>query len=64
MAGPIIIVVVLVVVIPVGVLVSNTVLAGALGYLLGRDRDLDNVDDDGEPNEYLAMADADPWSED
>ena len=38
-------------------------LAGGLGTLLGRDRDLDNVTVDGEPNEYLVLSDANPWAE-
>ena len=36
-------------------------LAAVLGGLVGRDRDLDNVDDDGNPNEYRALADANPY---
>lgn len=63
MAGAIVIVVVLVVVFPVGMLMSMALLAGGLGSLVGRDRDLDNVTDDGEPNEYLALSDANPWAE-
>lgn len=59
--GAIIFVVVLVVVMPVGILMSMVGLAAALGGLVGRDRDLDNVDDDGNPNEYLALADANPY---
>ena len=64
MAGAIVIVVILVVVFPVVMLMSMALLAGGLGALIGRDRDLDNVDDDGEPNEYLELANADPWAED
>lgn len=64
MAGAIVIVVILVVVFPVVMLMSMALLAGGLGALIGRDRDLDNVDDDGEPNEYLQLANADPWSGD
>ena len=56
-------VVVLVIVIPVGFLMSMGALAGAVGWLVGRDRDLDNVTDDGEPNEYLQLADANPYDE-
>lgn len=59
--GSIIIVVALVIVMPVGVLMSMVGLAGALGGLVGRDRDLDNVTEDGEPNEYLALSDSDPY---
>ncbi len=55
-AGAIIMIVVLVVVMPVGVLISTTALAGVLGSLVGRSSDLDNLTDDGEPNEYLALA--------
>ncbi len=56
--GAIIILVALIVIMPVGVLMSMAGMAGVLGGLLGRDRDLDNVTDDGEPNEYLALANA------
>ena len=62
-AGAIVIIVVLVVAIPVGFLMSMGALAGAIGWLVGRDRDLDNVTDDGEPNEYLVLSDANPWAE-
>ncbi len=55
-AGAIIMIVVLVVVMPVGVLISATALAGVLGSLVGRSSDLANTADDGEPNEYLALA--------
>ncbi len=61
MIGAIVIVIVLVVVIPVGVVVSGATGAGLLGWLIGRDRDLANIDDDGQPNEYLRLADSDPW---
>ncbi|NCG24674.1 MAG: hypothetical protein GWP47_11165 [Actinobacteria bacterium] len=54
--GGIIMIVALVIVMPVGVLMSMVVLAGALGSLIGGNSDLDNVTDDGEPNEYLALA--------
>ncbi|MDE0067266.1 MAG: hypothetical protein OXN44_10405 [Acidimicrobiaceae bacterium] len=60
--GAIAIVVLLVVVMPVGVLMSMAALAGALGTLIGRDRDLDNVTEDGEPNEYLALSETNPYS--
>ena len=46
---------------PVGVLLSMTALAGIFGGLIGRNSDLDNVDDDGEPNEYLQLSDANPY---
>ncbi len=59
--GAIVIVVLLVVVMPVGVLMSMAALAGALGTLIGRDRDLDNVTEDGEPNEYLALSETNPY---
>lgn len=59
--GAILIVVLLVVVMPVGVLMSMAALAGALGALIGRDRDLDNVTEDGEPNEYLALSETNPY---
>ncbi len=60
-AGTIIFIVVLVIAMPVGVLLSMTALAGILGGLIGRNSDLDNVDDDGEPNEYLQLSDANPY---
>lgn len=60
--GPIITVVALVIVMPVGVLMSMVALAGGLGGLVGRNSDLDNVTDDGEPNEYLALSDANPYN--
>ncbi len=63
MAGAIVIVVLLVAVFPVGMLMSMSLLAGGLGSFVGRDRDLDNVTDDGEPNEYLALSDANPWAD-
>ena len=53
--------VLLLVVMPVGVLMSMAALAGALGGLIGRDRDLDNFTDDGEPNEYLALSETNPY---
>lgn len=60
--GAIIMVVVLVVVMPVGILMSMLALAGTLGGLIGRDRDLDNVTEAGEPNEHLALSDANPYA--
>ncbi len=60
--GPIIIVVTLVIIMPIGVLVSMMAVAGVLGGLVGRNSDLDNVTDDGEPNEYLALSDANPYN--
>ena len=60
--GAIIFVVILVIVMPVGILMSMVALAGALGGLIGRDRDLDNVTEDGEPNEYLALSDSNPYA--
>ncbi|MXW74454.1 MAG: hypothetical protein F4Y27_10810 [Acidimicrobiaceae bacterium] len=60
--GAVVIVVLLVVVMPVAVLMSMAGLAGALGTLIGRDRDLDNVTEDGEPNEYLALSETNPYS--
>ncbi len=54
-------VVVLVIVMPVGMLMSMAGLAAVLGGLVGRDRDLDNVTEDGEPNEYLKLSDSNPY---
>ncbi|MEM7141031.1 MAG: hypothetical protein AAF548_08360 [Actinomycetota bacterium] len=59
--GAIIMVIALVIVMPVGILMSMVALAGALGGLVGRDRDLDNVTEDGEPNEYLTISDSNPY---
>lgn len=59
--GAVVIVVLLVVVMPVAVLMSMAALAGVLGGLIGRASDLDNVDDDGEPNEYLALSRTNPY---
>ena len=59
--GTIIFIVVLVIAMPVGVLLSMTALAGIFGGLIGRNSDLDNVDGDGEPNEYLQLSDANPY---
>lgn len=59
--GAIIFVVLLVIVMPVGILMSMVGLAGALGGLIGRDRDLDNVTEHGEPNEHLALSDSNPY---
>ena len=62
--GAIVMVVLLVIVMPVGVLMSMVALAGVLGGLVGRDRDLDNTDDEGEPNEYLTLANTNPYDTD
>ncbi len=59
--GGVIFIVLLVIVMPVGTLMSMVGLAGVLGGLVGRNSDLDNVTDDGEPNEYLALANANPY---
>ena len=59
--GGIIMIVLLVIVMPVGVLMSMVGLAGVLGGLVGRNSDLDNVTDEGEPNEYLALANTNPY---
>ena len=55
--------VLLVVVMPVAILISGGVGAGILGSLLKRDRDLDNRDADGSPNEYLALSEANPYED-
>lgn len=59
MAGGIIIVVLLVIVMPVAVLMSGAIGAAVLGTTLKRDVDADNLDADGEPNEYLALSEDD-----
>ena len=59
--GAVVIVVLLLVVMPVAVLMSMAALAGLLGGLIGRDRDLDNLNDDGEPNEHLALSETNPY---
>ena len=61
--GTIIFIVVLVIVMPVGVLMSMAGLAGLLGGLIGRNSDLDNVTEDGEPNEYLALSESNPYDD-
>lgn len=48
--------VVLVIVMPVGILMSGAAGAAVLGGLLKSDRDADNLDDDGDPNEYLRLS--------
>ncbi|MBQ88223.1 MAG: hypothetical protein CL433_05210 [Acidimicrobiaceae bacterium] len=59
--GTIIFIVVLVIVMPVGILMSMAGLAGVIGSLIGRNSDLDNVTEDGDPNEYLQLSDASPY---
>ena len=59
--GGIIMIVALVIAMPVGVLMSMGVLAGVLGSLVGGNSDRDNVTDDGEANEYLALANTNPY---
>ncbi len=59
--GAVVIVVLLVGAMPVAVLMSMAALAGLLGGLIGRASDLDNVDEDGEPNEYLALSRTNPY---
>jgi hypothetical protein len=59
--GTIIFIVVLVIAMPVGILMSMAGLAGVIGSLIGRNSDLDNVTDDGDPNEYLQLSDASPY---
>jgi len=59
--GTVVFVVVLLVLMPVGVLMSMAGLAGVLGGLIGRDRDLANQNEHGEPNEYLVLSDANPY---
>ena len=54
-------IVVLAIVMPVGILMSMAGLAGVIGSLIGRNSDLDNVTDDGDPNEYLQLSDANPY---
>ena len=61
--GAIAIVVILVVIMPVGVLMSMAALAGALGGLIGRDRDLNNHTADGKPNEYLTLSNTNPYTD-
>ena len=61
-AGTIIFIVVLVIVMPVGILMSMAGLAGVIGSLIGRNSALDNVTDDGAPNEYLQLSDANPYA--
>lgn len=60
MAGVIVILIVVVIVMPVGILMSGAAGAAVLGGLLKRDRDADNLDDDGNPNEYLQLSETKP----
>ncbi len=59
--GSIVMVVLLVVVMPVGILMSMAGLAGVLGGLIGRGSDLENLTEEGEPNEHLALANTNPY---
>jgi len=59
--GTIIFIVVLLVIMPVGVLMSMAPLAGILGSLIGRASDKANTTEDGEPNEYLALSESNPY---
>ena len=59
--GTIVFIAGLVIVLPVGILMSMAGLAGVIGSLIGRNSDLDNVTDDGDPNEYLQLSDANPY---
>ena len=59
--GTIVFIAGLVIVLPVSVLMSMAGLAGVIGGLIGRNSDLDNVTDDGDPNEYLQLSDANPY---
>ncbi|MCY4456400.1 MAG: hypothetical protein OXB90_00445 [Acidimicrobiaceae bacterium] len=59
--GVVVMVLLLVLVMPVGVLLSMAVLAGVIGALIGRQSDLDNVTQDGEPNEYLELSESNPY---
>jgi len=59
--GSIVMVVLLVVVMPVGILMSMAGLAGVLGGLIGRASDLENLTEEGEPNEHLALANSNPY---
>jgi len=58
--GSVVMVVLLVVVMPVGILMSMAGLAGVLGALIGRGSDLENLTEEGEPNEYLTLANSNP----
>ncbi|MBT6064582.1 MAG: hypothetical protein HOG52_07295 [Actinobacteria bacterium] len=57
MAGVVVMIIVLVIVIPVGVLVSGAAGAAFLGRLLKRD-----VDSAHEDSELLEVSEADPWA--
>ncbi|MDG1877872.1 MAG: hypothetical protein P8I99_10750 [Acidimicrobiales bacterium] len=61
--GTIIFIVFLLVIMPVGVLMSMAPLAGILGALLGRNSDKENTTEDGEPNEYLALSELNPYDD-
>lgn len=57
MAGAVVMIIVLVIVIPVGVLVSGAAGAALLGRLLKRGSDIDH-----EGSELLEVSDANPWA--
>lgn len=61
--GTVIFIVVLLVVMPVGVLMSMAPLAGVLGWFIGRNSDNENLTEDGEPNEYLALSESNPYDD-
>ncbi len=59
--GSIVMVVVLLVVLPVAVLMSMAALAGALGGAIRRNSDTNNLNEQGEPNEYLELSRTNPY---
>ena len=63
MGGAIVMVVLLVIVMPVAILLTGAVGAAILGGLVKRDRDLDNVNEDGSPNEYLELSRTNPYAD-
>lgn len=62
MVGTIIFIIILVIVMPVGILMSFGALAGVVGYLAKTGVDSDHVGEDGLPSERLAVAQSNPWA--
>lgn len=62
MVGTIIFVIVLLILMPVGILMSFGALASIVGYLAKTGVDSDHVGEDGEPTELLTISEGNPWA--
>ena len=62
MVGTIIFIIILVIILPVGILMSFGALAGVVGYLAKTGVDSDHTGDDGEPSELLTVSRKNPWA--